>query len=202
MRDFEGDWAPSDVQGDTMVCRFYTKPVVDKVATAAARQRDPNAFPVYMEAPFIRMQSAGDAKTVWDKPVDDEHKHRFGRAWQAFERGAINEIVGTPLAEWARIPRSMVMGLQQQGILSVEDVANIPDNQLAILGEEGDRLRQAARSFLEPADQNMARLEKENGELRAEIEQLKATVEQMLHMPAVEDAEPAKRGPGRPRKAA
>lgn len=196
MRDFQGQWVPSDDPNDGMHAMFYVDTVEDVEGTRLAREADPTALLVWKEVAKVRKRSANDGKTEWDTQVKDADKQQFGKAWAAFEKGAIGEIVGTPLHEWAAIPRSVVRGLYQQGVMSVEDVAAMVDADLPVLGKGGYALRAQARVFLKPKDKAVAELERDNVNLHQKIKELEARLEQAVNMPRVEpeDAAPKRRG--------
>lgn len=202
MRDFTGEWVPADDPKDAMFAQFYVDAVIDKDATAKARAEDPAAMPVWKDVAFARMRSSLDPKSEWNKEVDgqrgEEIKHRFAKAWATFEHGALGELSGTPLQQWGAIPKSVVKGLNQQGLLSVEDVAAVPDNHLPILGKGGSSIREQARVFLKPKDQAVAALEQDNDDLRRQLQELSARMDQMMNMPAVEAGGDAPKKRGRP----
>lgn len=198
MRDFQGRWENADDPQDGMAVQFYADIAIDKEATEAARQEDPGALPVWKDVARAIIRSRNDQKSEWDKLIDgpegERLKMQFGKAWASFEHGALGEIVGTPLQEWGAIPRSVVKGLNQQGLVSVEDVAGVPDAQLAVLGKGGSALRESARVFLKPKDKAIVGLEKDNEDLRSKLQELEARMEQMLNMPAVEPEGGKRRG--------
>lgn len=205
MRDYNGMWyTADDPRADTMRIQFYTKAVEDVAATAEARRDNPNAHIVWIDAPHARLRSPEDPKTEWDGVVKDEYKFRFAKAWAAFERGAINEIVGTPLGKWGHISQSTVLTYQQMGINTVEEVAVVPDDQLAYLGKDGVRIRKAALEFLKPQDRATTDLQKQNVALQTEVESLKANLSQLMEQIKNVELEQneQRRGPGRPRNAA
>lgn len=188
MRDYTGVWHPAeDFRNDSMSVQFYVKPIIDKKASA----EDPDGRIIWKDAAYARLRSSADTKSEWDIPVKEEHKFRFRTAWEAFQRGAHEEIVGTPLSEWTEITRSMALNLNQLGFMSVEDVGSVPDDNLPTLGQEGRFLRDRARSFLEPKDRSSVEMERTIQAQQVEIDNLKAQLEQVLNMPAAPSVEDA-----------
>ena len=200
MRDFTGIWHTADDPTDAMAAQFYTKPVIDKQATNEA----PDGRMVFMDQDWVRLRTSADQKSEWDMPVKEEHKFRFRRGWEAFEKGAHDEITGTPLTEWNEITRSMAMNLNQLGFMSVEDVASVQDDELTRLGQDSRLIRDRARAFVTPRDRAQVEMERTVQDQQREIENLKAQIEQMLHMerapsPDQDEADAPKRR-GRPPK--
>jgi hypothetical protein len=219
MRDYAGHWHPADkYETDAMKVQFYTEATEDEEAMDKALAEDGDDRIIWKDAAFARLQSPADPKSKWDYDVEkfdrqaiqrgkphEQLKVRFRTAWEAFERGAKDEIVGTPLSEWPEMTRAMVKNLNQLGFLSVEDVAAVHDDHLAQLGQHGRKVRDRARVFLEPRDKAQATMQTKIDQQANEIENLKAMIEQMKNMPAVPQADGAEAAPkrrGRPPKVA
>lgn len=88
------------------------------------------------------------------------------------------DISGTRLTDWPRIGRALAATLAGSGIYTVEQVANIPDNVLDVLGMGGRELRETAKAYLADAGigsdsgalaTRVAELEREVSEYRSQI---------------------------------
>ena len=156
-------------QGDEKVyAEFYIHPRKNE------QKSEKEGRDIYEDVPYVKIMAAGDKDNIVQRPVRDTDKQRFPRQWQAFLNKEEQVQEGTPLAEWAGISRSQVEELKAFGIRTVEALANMPDtansNFMAIGG-----LKQKAKAFMEDSKlmAPIERLNKENTDLRAEIDSLK-----------------------------
>lgn len=149
----------------------------------------------WVDKEYIRIISATDKFNVPHRPVEPEDKVRFSRQYEAWKKG-ISEAPksGQPLKTWPGITPAEVNILAQAGIHTVEALAGASDEQV---GEDGPYLvlRDSARRFLDVAG-NITKLNQLDAEKRA-LEARVAELEERLTNP---EAEPVRRGPGRPRK--
>lgn len=185
---------------------FYNKPVFDKAAS------DAEGRPIYTNKVYIKIQADHDNKTGWDLPLkdpdkyakpDDDPRNRWDVAFKQFEQGVSGKAEGTPLEVWNMLPKHRCLELAAQGILSMEQLANLPDNMLQKVGPDGSRLRDGAKRFLEPADMMTQSLRNTVADQEKELENLKAQMTQLQNQRFGDEEEmpPPKRGPGRPKRA-
>lgn len=194
---------------DGNVVQFWEKPVQNKVATAN------NGRPIFYKALMARITSPAMKTQTPDQEVrlTDENgvvirrKVRYVNAdtgqteyWEdhfreqlrAYEDGRRTDGNGTPLESYPKLDVAQIAMLKMQGVNFLEQLAIVPDSQLANLGPGGRALRDGASAYIEAAKGNapMDRLAKENEDMKAELAALKANMEQLVAM---------KRKPGRPR---
>ena len=144
---------------------------------------------------YIRIISALDKYNAPHRPVEPEDKVRFVHQYEAWKKGLVEAPAsGHPLKAWPGISPAEVNVLAQAGIHTVEALADASDEQV---GADGPylQLRDSSRRFLDVAS-NLTALNRLDAEKRA-LEARVAELEERLTSP---DAEPVKRGPGRPRK--
>jgi hypothetical protein len=93
---------------------------------------------------------------------------------------------------------AQVAALRDSKIFSVEMLADLPDNRLDAIGMGGRTLRDQAKAYLEETKGNSQTnaLIAENNDLKERMARLETTLAE------IKAAEPEKRGPGRPPKAA
>jgi hypothetical protein len=97
------------------------------------------------EEDFIRIGVPGDKSLTIDTMVEDSHKRRFARQWDAYK--GLKDIKGTPMVEWLEISESLRHELAYQGFRFIEQVASAPDSAFArMMG--GMQLRTKAQAFL------------------------------------------------------
>lgn len=131
---------------------------------------------------------------IWSalKPYHDHWKQGLG-----------DPVDGTPLDAWPACTSGMAAKLRSLHLRSVEDVAEADESTLNRIGLGARDLKRKAQAFVANKGANetageIAKLERENGELRGRLGELE---EQIAELVAAAEAKPeVKRG--RPRKAA
>ena len=126
--------------------------------------------PIFMSRPYIRIQSPGMSKSVFDQPVTPEHKLIYPDHWHAYEAKEKLRIAGTPINEWQEISRTRAMELENVGVFTVEQLAEFPDDRMGLLGEGASDLRKKADAYLKGGMSGADKAEVEN--LRARIIEL------------------------------
>ncbi len=166
---------------------------------------------------FCRMVFPGNRLTVWDQPVREKDKLRFPQQWRLYKEGKDQLHGQTMLQSWGDIDPGSVEIYQGLHILTVEQLANVPDANMGNMPPGhmplAYRHREMAREYvqqqkqsagfdqaLEAAQQSqdVARAAvKENAELRAQIEELQRRMDaQRLTDPAAVYPKVAKKKPG------
>jgi hypothetical protein len=129
---------------------------------------------------------------------------RWPAQWAAYQQGKTAIKDGTPLSEWARLNKQQVQDFNAMHIWTVEQLAEVSDVALDGLGHGGRSLRDAAIAFLEQAKDAsfVHKLEEKHASEMAEamrqIAELRASI--TGNSPDTNGDEPARRGPGRPRR--
>jgi hypothetical protein len=135
--------------------------------------------PIYEDREFVEILIPGDRRAMAFEPVNEEHKARWPREYEAFRAGREAPLEGTPLADWpnSNLTRSRVEELAYFNIRTVEHLAAVDDNHLMNLGTGARELRETARRFLEAAAKGtgpLERLVQENLRLKDETARLGA----------------------------
>jgi hypothetical protein len=137
--------------------------------------------PIYEDREFVEILIPGDRRSMAVEPVNDEHKARWPKEYEAFRAGKETPLTGTPLADWpnSSLTRARVEELAYFNIRTVEHLAQVNDTQLGNLGMGARALREAARKFLEVSLRGTGPLERlvaenlslkdENARLAAEL---------------------------------
>jgi hypothetical protein len=79
------------------------------------------------------------------------HYKRFEEQVERFKRNENVDMGGTPLKMWPRADRGLIATLMAANIFTVEQLANISDASLDIVGMGARELRDQARAFLDTA---------------------------------------------------
>lgn len=115
-------------------------------------------------------------------------------AYKAWKFGQEIPETGTPLAAWPAVSADHVKVFQANGIRTVEEIANMPEQIRQKIPLPGlIRLQDMAKSYLENKDRT--RVDSAIAERDAEIAQLKEQVKEMYElMSATTEPQPKKRG--------
>lgn len=134
------------------------------------------------EVDFVRIAILGDKTLTVDTKVEEQHKRRFARKWQAYQ--GLQTMTGTPTAEWGDIPETLRNEFIYQGFKYVEQIAGAPDAAFTrIMG--GVQWRTKAQAFLNRGKVAESDMIKQQAEMIAKLQ------EQMAQL--LGDA-PAKKG--------
>ena len=97
------------------------------------------------EVDFVRIAILGDKTLTVDTMVEESHKRRFSRKWQAYT--GLQQLTGTPTTEWTDIPETLRNEFVYQGFKFVEQIAGAPDSAFSrIMG--GVQWRTKAQAYL------------------------------------------------------
>lgn len=167
---------------DTARPRFFKEAVQNKFKS------DQEGRPIFDEREFVEIRIPGDKLSVFVGYVEDEHRERWPEAYAAFKRGEERAASGTPLDQWpnASMTRARVAELKAASILSVEELANIPDSVLGRLGMGIRELREQAIAYLQGAKEGAA-----NSAMAARIAQLEQMLETLNKNHSVAPAIPS-----------
>lgn len=116
--------------------------------------------PIFEDQERVRIIIPGDRRSMVVEIVNDEHKARWPREYEAFKAGLEAPLEGTPLADWPQVSRAQVEELAYFHIRTVEQLAGVHDGQLQQLGMGARELRERAKVFLDVAKNGMAPLSK------------------------------------------
>lgn len=136
---------------------------------------------IFEDREFVRILIPGDRRSAPVEPVNDDHRTRWPREYEAFKAGKEAPLEGTPLADWPQTSRARVEELAFFHIKTVEQLAAVNDSQLQQLGMGARELRERARLFLEvarngtaPLSRILARLESAEADVARLTQDLKA----------------------------
>lgn len=170
--------------------------VEDDTASAKA------GHPIFKEIEYFKAAVPGDRQSLYCQPATDSHKQRFPRAYEAFRQRNLTPVQGMPIEQWPQITRSLAMTLRAMHIQTIEALAEVNDNHLGAMGQQGRELRAKAKAFVAQAKDSAAAtaIAAENEGLKNELAESRRMIADLAaRLQTIEDGEP-KRGPGRPRK--
>lgn len=161
----------------TLGVEFFTDAVEN-----AAKSREAGR-PIYDEREFVRIRFPGDNKRELVAPAMEVHfnsgakaqmtyAERFPGAYAAFKDGLADYVSGTPLSAVAFVTSAQKAELKALNILTVEQLAGLPDSQMRKLGMGGRDMAMKAQDFLKTSQSNgeVERLKEEIAALRAQMQ--------------------------------
>jgi hypothetical protein len=201
-------WLMADApnKGDeALFVRFRMHPKKDQTET------EKQGRPIFKSIEYVSISSPGDKFNGIDRPATLKDKRRFKRQYQAFKENQGDILTGTPLAHWPLMDAAQVEELKYFNIRTVEQLAAMPDGNIPNVGNIS-HLKKHAVDYLAvakgnaPTIQLRAELEKRDNMLEAMQRQMAEQAKELArlsarHAESDESPEPAKRGPGRPKKA-
>lgn len=163
----------------TLLVKFFEKPVPDKGATREEGR------PMFKDVEFIEIRTPGNRDAVC-RPAKQRDINRFPKHYQAYkDRVSTEHLEGTPLAEWPLMARSRVEELAFHNVKTVEQLAGMPDSNVAqFMGM--NVMKQKANEWLEQAKDSRAsaELHEELEKRDNEIDELKKAVQALTQAQA------------------
>lgn len=153
-----------------------------------ARQSKPlteqRGYPQFVDREMVEIRIAGDNKTVVVKKVDEEHKNRWPRQYEAFKKGLETPIDGLPLKHCPLFSMAEVQTMLAQNIYTVEALANLNDGFISRLGMSARGWVAKAQAYLKSAEgsADAVKMAADNQKLRDEIESLKLQIKELGQM--------------------
>ena len=199
---------------DKRTAIFYLHPVLNQQKSMTA------GYPIHDDVLYCKHYTIGEIHIQCsDVPATDELKHRYRRQWEFFiqTNGQPGQHSGMDLALLFPASPSLVLQLKATGIHTVEELAAVEAQGMAMIGMGAMEWKQKAIKFLAQA-KDTAAVSKLNAELAKRDEKIDALLLQVQQLTTamnqrfingpvmnddgheVEETAPVRRGPGRPRK--
>ena len=154
---------------------FYLHPVLNNVKTKAAGRE------IYDDKTYILILCPGQSKTEVRRPCTDIDKREYPDAWKAFQEGKETPISGTPIEQLPGVTPGRAMELHKLHIRTIEQLVEVPDQNMHSLGMDAYKLRDAAKAFVEKNTAEIQALRAENAVLNKSLSEMRA---QMLELTA------------------
>lgn len=154
--------------------------------------------PIFADKEFIRIMIAGDKHSEVYREATENDKTRFHEIYSRFKDGMKDrdQIVGTPLSQWAFLKPSQIREYEAINIFTVEQLASLSDAMKQRVGMGANEIVAAAGAYLASAkDASVAgSLAAENERLKADMDVLKKQVQELASRLENEDKARAGRG--------
>ncbi len=130
-----------------------------------------------------------DGETPIMHPSLGDLTEAYPRAWKAYCAGSEDYMDGTPLDGIPGLGVSGKRNLQSEGIMTIEDLANLQDS--LVMGKQGMlELRKKARAYLSAMEPEKAAAEE--AERQAEMNELKSQIAELQAAQKPKRGRPAK----------
>lgn len=151
--------------------RFFKQPVHNKAKS------DEENRPIFDTREMVEVKIPGDRNFSFVSEIEDEHRTRWPKEYEAFQKGLEIATTGTPLEEWPnpQLTEGRIEELKHMNVFSVEDLANVADRDGPNLGMGWRELRAQAIAWLENAEDGA-----KTAKMAAEIERLKQQIEALM----------------------
>lgn len=125
--------------------------------------------------------------------------------YSAWKQGQATPVDGTPLDAWSALSKAQAQAFREAGFSAVEHIAGIEDGELGkVRLPDTRRVRDLARAYVQhrtnfaATEHRLASQDAELADMKAQLAEATAALQRLAA--SAEDGEPARRGPGRPRK--
>lgn len=138
--------------------------------------------PIFEDKDYIKIMIPGDKTKVVHSPVREEHKLRFPRQWEAYQKMGKVEHSGTPIEQWPPLTKSEVAELKALNIFTIESLASLPDVAMTWLGARD--LSAKAKLWMENAKGGavVTALQSDNANLKLQVEDLQRQIKELASL--------------------
>lgn len=158
--------------------------------------------PIYEDREYVKIMIKGQDKQIVIEEVRPHHKQKYPIAYMLFQQNKPAPVIGTPIEMLPGVGPSMAHHLKGMHIRTVEDVANVTDeNTLQAIGAGARDLVRRAKAWLEQTNEKSLNLQAQLAEKDREAAALKAQIEAFeARFAALEAATPVARAPTKRRR--
>lgn len=181
---------------ENLAVRFYQRRIDNEY------QSKEQGRPVSEMRDFIRIEIPGNALSIIDTLVNEDHIKRFPMEWaqyNALTDKSQAQMQGTALEDWPALTAAQAFDLKHYKFYTVEQIANASDQQIQsinmLVGMSPFAFRDKARAYLAAAADSSI-VQKQAEDLRLRDQQLADMQEQIKRLSAMLE----EKGRGRPRK--
>lgn len=173
-----------------LLVKFFNHP---EISLFESKER---GVPVYKDVVMISVIQPGEKEEI-KQLAQEWHRRRFPKQWENFQKGAEQQITGTPLDHLFPSEPSTILTLKSFNIFSVQQLAAITDSAMGNI-PMGRQLVDRAKAYLHTSAQDRSEQER----LAAQVAELTVQLAALQNPQAKQPELPKRRGPGRPPKAA
>lgn len=164
---------PGNQQEDdkNLIIQFFVdKKLMGAKSEAAGR-------PIYEDREYVRVMIKGQDKQIVVHEVTAQIRQKYPISYQRFLQQKPAPVIGTPIDMLPGVGPSLAHHLKGLNLRSIEDVANVTDeNTLQAMGAGARDLVKRSRAWMEQSSERALNLEEANKQLAADNEDLKAKI--------------------------
>lgn len=154
---------------------FYMRPVRQNFESEKANRE------IHLDKEYVKITCPGAPPRVVDREATAVDKERFERQYSAFKRQEQVVMHGTPLTELPFIGKAQALNMKAMGIMTAEQLSELPDQALEAIGLGARELREKAKAFLSKATdgEEISRLVSDNKNLLSQMQAMQAQLSQL-----------------------
>lgn len=155
--------------------KFYHRPVLNK------SESEKKGRPVHDQVEWVDIIVAGDKNSRMSCAIRQQDKDRWPVEYAAFKNGSKIPLQGTPLEQWPQLGVDQVADLKSLGIMTVEMLAELSDEQVQNYGMGGHQMREKAQAYIQTALDQAApqHLASENARQAEQLKEQAAVIDEM-----------------------
>lgn len=165
---------PAHKLDHTLHVRFYKHAELNSFKSQKAGRK------MFEDKVYVRIQSPANRLNIIERAASDEDKLRFARQYQLFLQGAEQMTQGTPVGELPGITPARALELKALKVETVEQLADLADNTVNLLGTGGQQIKQQARRYLD----RLANSEALSDQVRAQDAKITELMRQLAELQA------------------
>lgn len=159
---------------------------------------DEAGHPVYTDVPYVKIITPGNDKEIINRRVKDDDKKRWPKQWAAFQANKKIEYDGTPIEQWPQVSAAQAATLKAMNVFTVEQLAEIADQNVGRIGMGMMDLKNKAKAYLEwqAGESSVQKYAQQNRRLKERVDQLEeqiAALEEKLKLSEDSQGAPSKK---------
>lgn len=162
-------------------------PLVYKFAKRSVQNQEESAqkgHPVFDDKDYIQILVPGDANSKVDREIRaaDLQNPEIAKLYEHWKRGLEAPLTGTPLEQWPVVNAAQVDTLRVVNIRTVEQLAEVSDQNVTHLGMGYDTLRKQAANWLAAAKDasHLTKMQAQHDELQAQYEATRRQLDEVM----------------------
>ena len=161
-----------------------TFPIFHHVTRLDQEATDAAGANVYKKLVYVEIIAPGNDKERMDRAVKPEDKVRWPEAWRSFEAGDEEPVFdGMPITEWTMADRHLAQTLKESNVFTVEQLANVADIDIQMLGPGMTQLKVRARKWVkdkEGENDELIEAKAQASELERKVVSLEEKLEKLI----------------------
>ncbi len=142
---------------------FWQQDDIDEIASRETGKT------VFKKVVYIKIQTPGDRLNIIEREATEQDKKTYSGQYEAFLKKEEYRAQGFQLRSWREIDKVRLMGLEAEGVYTLEQFAEYPDSACNNLGPGYIGLKYKAIAFLKNSSSEVAILQQQIDELKKQL---------------------------------